>query len=78
MPSRCITIRIEESADDGVIISALAVIKFYIGIVVIATVADGVLFRDGCGVGGAGGDGVERLAVGVVGVAGNLGNSYRW
>ena len=64
-------IRVEESADDGVIVAGLAIIKFDVVVVVVTTVADGVLFGYGSGVAYRGSRGGEQLAVGIISIAGN-------
>lgn len=64
LPSAGITIRIDESADVGVVIAGLQIIELGIGIVVITTVAQGV---DGSHTSCGG----ENLAIGVIFVAGN-------
>ena len=57
----CVFVRIDEAADQGIVIAALEVIEAGFGIVVIAAIAQGV----DCGHGAGGG---IYLAVGVVGI----------
>ena len=61
LSSGCVFVRIDEAADQGVIIAGLEVIEAGFGIVVIAAIAQGV----DCGHGAGGG---IYLAVGVVGI----------
>ena len=56
-----ITIRIDESADFRIIVAALEVIEPSLGIVIVATVAEGI---DGCNSSGGG----QHFAVGIVGI----------
>ena len=53
MPSTCITIRINEAADDGVIISGLQIVEAGFDIVMVAPIAERVTI---CEVGGVGQD----------------------
>ena len=61
MPGTCVAVRIDESPDCGVVITRQEVIEAAFGIVVVATVAERVLLRQGAG-------GGQDLAVGVVGI----------
>ena len=65
MPSGSIDIRIDEPAEFGVIIAALEVVIAGLGVVYIATVAEGIGFAKG---GGSGAGNGERVAPSIVGV----------
>ena len=62
----CVFVRIDEAADQGIVIAALEVIEAGFGIVIVAAIAEGV----DCGHGAGGG---IYLAVGVVGIRGHPG-----
>ena len=66
LPSRCYGVGVYESADCGVIVSALEVIELGFVVIDVAAVAQGVMGAEGSCVGAGGGKG---SAPGVVGVA---------
>ena len=67
MASNSIGIGVDEAADSGIIISALEVVESCLGVVDIATVAEGVQGAEGCGQSAGCGD---RITPGVVGIGG--------
>ena len=65
LPSRCYGVGVYESADCGVIVSALEVVQAGFGVVDIAAVAQGVMGAEGGGQVAGGGKGSAPCVVGV-------------
>ena len=70
LPGRHIGVGVDKAAQLGIVIAGLKIIERGVGVVVVASIAQGVIYTKGAGKCTSGG---QRLAVGAIGVADNRG-----